>query len=211
MLAQLSTDILQINQPMFVMAVRAAMKKHKATQIELAEVIGVSTGHFSSCMSGERNKFQPEQIEKLAQYLHIDLKALPGEDAVLQESASYYSEPRTPASATYDQVLVGRLCAAACGIRGGFGRDDTFAALQDIIRDAQTLLTRMAPNSEAISAAEEGARTAGTLADSELQERSPLHLADAPTSGKSSPPHDTSGNHKRPRSLQAAAPTEPKT
>lgn len=82
-----------------------------------------------------------ELLQKVADYLKTTVAEIkrPSPDDLAPPESNYMMRD---APENYEDRLKRRLAEAACGIRGGFGREEAILALEDIIRDAQTLLER---------------------------------------------------------------------
>jgi transcriptional regulator with XRE-family HTH domain len=180
---------------------------------DLAKALGFSAGYVSELESGKR-----PLTEKVLRKLREVLKVSEGE--ILREDANDYSSPRiqhfkpkSPADnrTSFDQMIADRIHSAALGVKGNFAHEERIAALNDIIKDAQILLTRLtvvsstpaSEDSDVLSLAEESV-------ERERRVRLQLPQAGVP-SGKASPPKPAVEPPRSGRtSPQAGVPTAPK-
>jgi transcriptional regulator with XRE-family HTH domain len=130
----------QQNDEMLKLSARVKFAREKAglSHAELAALWQITESYERMVEAGTRNvskklKIKLEKLEQNPQHSATSYNTRPPEPSVMTDAPPE----------TYDEQLKKRLAAAACGIVGGFPREESILALEDILRDAKTLLDRM--------------------------------------------------------------------
>jgi putative transcriptional regulator len=123
----------------------------KARGLKLRELAKLTGWGLSTISNYEKGRFEAsaDLLDKLSKILGVTIEQIQESDLTPATSGGIMRDSGPAAvPESYDEVLKRRLAEAACGIRGGFGIEESLLALDDIVRDAKALKERYKKQTE---------------------------------------------------------------